>query len=153
MSEYPNGKQCVGVEITADTLEAYAGSGDLAELDKADVLYANTDADFEYGDEDDYTALAEQELEGQELANAECRMEYDLNSLEAGFCCQAFSLDMDGMDTPMGLIASSTKLEAAAEGVTFMDADVFIGAELFASASGMGVSLLTLAASVLVFSQ
>ena len=158
MSEYPNGKQCVGVSITTETMAAYvAASGDVGELDTADVLLKNTDADWETGDEDDRDALTEQELEGQEQANAQCRMEYDLNSQEGGFCCQAFALDMDGMDTPTGLFASSTKLEDAATDAVYThvdtDYDILIGAELFASASGMGVSLLTLAASVLVFSQ
>ena len=38
MSDYPNGKQCVGVEITSDTVAAYSAAGDLAELDKGEVM-------------------------------------------------------------------------------------------------------------------
>jgi len=157
MTELFNGKQCVGVEITSDTMTAYAAAeGDLAELDTGDVLLANTDADWNRGDEDDYDALMEQELEGQEQSNAQCRMEYDLNSQEGGFCCQAMTIDMEGYP-PAGFFASSTKIEDGAEEIsaTFggSDVDILIGAELFASASGMGASFLTLAASVLVFSQ
>ena len=155
MSEL-NGKQCVGVEITTDTMAAYAAEGDLAELDTGDVLEVNTDADWNGGDEDDFNALFEQDLFGQEHANAQCRMEYDLNSQEGGFCCQALALDAEGF-IPSGLFATSTKIEAGAEEIVMAfgesDVDVLIGAELFASASGMGASFLTLAASVLVFSQ
>ena len=158
MTELFNGKQCVGVEITSDTMAAFAAArADLAELDTGGVLPANTDADWNRGDDDDYDALMEQELEGQEQANAQCRMEYDLNSQEGGFCCQAMAFDVEDMDTATGYFASSTKIEAGAEEIVVdfdgTDVDILIGAELFASASGMGASFLTLAASVLVFSQ
>ena len=148
-----NGKQCVGVEITTDTMAA--ASSFLADIDNGDVLKVNTD-DWNIGDEDDYNALMEQDLFGQEHANAQCRMEYDLNSQKGGFCCQALAFDVEGY-TPYGFFATSTKIEAGAEEIVIdfggTDVDVLIGAELFASASGMGASFLTLAASVLVFSQ
>ena len=98
----------------------------------------------------------EQELEGAEQAAAQCRMEYDLNSQEGGFCCQSLAIDTDGMRTPSGLFTSSTKIEDGAEEIVIEfggEKDVLINAELFASASAMGASFLTLAASVLVFSQ
>ena len=157
MTELFNGKQCVGVEITSDTMAAFAAArADLAELDTGGVLPANTDADWNRGDQDDYDALMEQELEGQEQANAQCRMEYDLNSQEGGFCCQAMTIDVEDYP-PSGFFASSTKIEAGAEEIVVdfdgTDVDILIGAELFASASGMGASFLTLAASILVFSQ
>ena len=92
-------------------------------------------------------------LEGQEVANAECRAAYDDNAIaetQKGFCCQAIGVD----GTTMGAITSATELSGeVGEAFEIEGMEVTYGAEVFASARGLGASLAAIASATLVFSQ
>ena len=104
--------------------------------------------------EDEDVIAAIDELEGDEYAVAQCRAVYDLNELEGGFCCQALMIDTG--DTKMiSTFLSDASGVTAQEGdaIDYEGMDVTWGAEAFASASSIGASVMTLAATALVFAQ
>ena len=109
-----------------------------------------TDLDLAVEVEDEDQVAALDELEGEEYTVAYCRALYDLNELTGGFCCQA-----------IGVMGSVTPFMTSASGVTLQEEDPIVvgeaevtwGAEAFASASSIGASIMTLAATALVFAQ
>ena len=150
-----NSNICKGVVMDdASVEEVISSNGEdftLADPDETRLEYDLSASDLE--DEDVIAAI--DELEGDEYAVAQCRAVYDLNELEGGFCCQALMMTTDGQ-------SMITTFLSDASGVTLQEGDaidyegmydVTWGAEAFASASSIGASVMTLAATALVFAQ
>ena len=146
-----NGKQCVGLEITTENY-AKASEDGLSAIDTGGVTLSEKNDDWLTIGGEDEVWEADDTLENQDIANEQCRREYDLNSFEEGFCCQAMVFDYEGFG-PTALFTDATKTQnGAAEIIVDLgeDVPVLIGAEVFASAKAMGASLLTIATSALV---
>ena len=166
MSEL-NFNSCAGLVVTVDSVTKVMTEFDFTEVDPEETMYSTSigegyisvtdpESSFEY----------DESLEGQESANARCRAEYDDNSIaetQEGFCCQAILVD-GSEGGAMGSITSATKLsKEVGEALelkmtnpsdnTEVTVEVTYGAEVFASARGLGASLAALASAALVFSQ
>ena len=164
MSEL-NFNSCAGLVLTADSMTKVMTEGSFAEIDPEETFYSTSiGEEYIYASSEGTSYEEDESLEGQEAANAQCRAEYDDNAIaetQEGFCCQ--TLIMDG-GAPFGTITSATKLSkevgetlevtmtnpVSGEEVTV---EVDYGAEVFASARGLGASLAALASAALVFSQ
>lgn len=164
MSEL-NFNTCAGLVVTADSMTKVMTEFDFTDLDPEETFYSTSIGEEYISISSEGTSYEEDEsLEGQEAANAVCRAEYDDNAIaetQEGFCCQ--TLVIDG-GAPYGSITSATKLSkevgetlevtmthpGTGEEVTV---EVIYGAEVFASARGLGASLAALASAALVFSQ
>ena len=160
MSEL-NFDTCAGIVITLDTITQLFEESSSAGLDPESTMYQDSITGFVGAYDEGSGFEADETLEGQEAANAQCRWEYDENSIadtQKGFCCQA-------MDTGMGvggLISSATKTSGeTGEAVDYtmgsgeqsMTITVEYGAEAFASARGLAASLAAVASAALVFAQ
>ena len=107
MSEL-NFDTCAGIVITLETITDLFENGNLDAIDPDSTSYSNTITDFVSSSADGSTYEADTTLEGQEAANAQCRWEYDENSIadtQKGFCCQS----MDTGSGVSGAITSATK--------------------------------------------
>ena len=156
---------CDGLVVTSDSILALF-MGDSSEADPDTLSWADIVGDdyIGYGSSDSSMEFDES-LENQDLYNSLCRAEYDDNAIaeeQAGFCCQSLYADFDGedSDSPMAVLIKATSATVAdaeepvvvtiTEGV---DADVYFGAEVFASAKGLAVSFAAVASTALVFAQ
>ena len=110
-------------------------------------------------DGEEAEALAE--LEGDEYAVAYCRALYDLNEMEGGFCCQTLAIEypaeFESAPSYIPIMVEKTGVTAQEEDPIVVDIGVEVsvtwGAEAFASASGLAASAMTMAASLMVFTQ
>ena len=156
-----NGNLCNEIVIDQDSMDEMFTS----ESEPATYKYdpegteIEVDADLEI-EADVQEAIAE--LEGDESAVAQCRAAYDVNELEGGFCCQSIGLEfselMDSDPEYMGFMTSATKVVKQAEdpvvvNVGFEGADISVtwGAEVFASGRALAASVVTVAATAMLF--
>ena len=166
MSEL-NFNSCAGLVVTVDSVTKVMTEFDFTGLDPEETFYSTSiGEEYIYASSEDSSFEADESLEGQESANAQCRAEYDDNSIaetQEGFCCQAILVGGSDLGT-MGSITSATKLSKEVGETleltmtdpstnTEVTVEVTYGAEVFASARGLGASLAALASAALVFSQ
>ena len=87
-----NGNVCNEIVIDQESMEEVLTS----ESEPTTYLYDPEGTEFELDDElvmEDDVADAIDALEGDEMAVAMCRANYDLNSFAGGFCCQTLGLE------------------------------------------------------------
>ena len=148
---------CSTLVVNQETLDDFGGGGEgLMDPDATIIPYEKDEDDME----EDVLAGIE-ELEGDPQAVAFCRAIYDLNEIKGGFCCQSLSLDfgVEGLESYIGFLVDAGSVELVEEDPITVDfgdgfmVDMSWGAEVFASGKALAASALTMAASLMVFTQ
>ena len=156
-----NGNVCNEIVIDQDSMEEMFLSDDEPATYKYDPEGTEIEVDADLELEDDVQEAIDA-LEGDAKAVAKCRATYDVNELSGGFCCQSIGLEYtEVMATDpqyVGKLTSATKVVKGGDdpvvvnvGFEGYDITVTWGAEVFGSGRALAASVVTVAATAMLF--